>query len=215
MARVNVFSNPKKRPAKRKKAKRRTTVAKRASAPAKRRRSNPARRPAKRRVARRRNPIKAKGVMDANLLPALKAAAGAIVLDGAYSYLPIPAEYQSGQMGALIKGATTIGMGMLAERSKVMKPATVRDMVNGALTVQLHSIGQELVGGIMASGAVTTTPATGGEQTGDGTTNGLGYAGTARRAGRASSSLPRNLSGYQEDAGLSGYDMLNGYEHAY
>lgn len=208
MARVNVFSNPKKRPSKRRKAKRRTTVAKRASAPAKRRRrSNPAPRPAKRRVARRRNPIKGKGVVDQNLMPALKAAAGAIVLDGAYSFLPIPAEYQSGQMGALVKGAATIGMGMLAERSKVMKPATVRDMVNGALTVQLHSIGQELVGGIMASGAVTTTPATGD----DGTTQGLGYAGTSRRAGRARQGLPRNLSGY-ENANMAGYDMLSGYE---
>ncbi len=207
MARVNVFSNPKKRPSKRKKAKRRTTVAKRASAPAKRRR-NPAKRPAKRRVARRRNPITGKGVVDKNLMPALKAAAGAIVLDGAYSFLPIPAEYQSGQMGALVKAGAVIGMGMLAERSKVMKPATVRDMVNGSLTVQLHALGQELVGGVMAGGAVTTTPTT---DSGDGTAQGLGYAGTNRRAGVARGNLPRSVSGgmagYDLSPGIAGYDM--------
>lgn len=202
MARVQVLSNPRKRRKASPKRRKRTTAV------AKTRRRNPVRAAARRPVRRRRNPISRRGVVDKNLMPSLKGAAGAVVLDGIYSMLPIPAEYQTGHIGALVKAGVTLGFGVLAQKSKAMKPSTVNDLVNGSLTVQLHSIGQELVGGVMASGAVTQTAPT------DTTTaQGLGYTGTARRAGltdgRRRHPSPSGMAGYDmAEPGMSGYDFM-------
>ena len=203
MARVNVMSNPKRRPSKRRApAKKRTTRAitkRRASAPAKRRAP----------VKRRRNPARRKNdVIGNNIMPSVKAAAGAVLIDGAYSQLPIPAQYQSGVMGNVVKALVSVGLGMAAEKTKVIKADTARDMVNGALTVQVHAIMQESIGGMIAGQAVTSQPATGtgtDTATDTGTVQGLGYAGTSRRVGVAPRPLARTLGGYQN---LAGYNHM-------
>lgn len=103
---------------------------------------------------RRRNPA-GRGVVDTNLLPALKGAAGAVVLETLYDMLPIPPQYQVGMVGNLVKAGAAIGIGMAADKAKVLKGGNARDLVNGALTVQFAGMMREIVGGAMA----TATPA--------------------------------------------------------
>ena len=210
MPEVQVLSNPRKRP-----AKRRTTKSRKAPA----RKRNPTRRTASRRTParatrrtptrrRRRNPVRRQGIVNQNVMPALRGAAGAIVLDGAYSMLPIPEQYQTGYTGALVKAGTVLGIGYMAKQAKLLKPATITELVNGSLTVQMHAIGQELVGG-MVGGGVTTTPNGSGSGSGGNTTQGLGYAGSSPRAGTASPLAGyEGLSAMDADYGMAGYEML-------
>ena len=116
--------------------------------PTVRRRRNPVR--ARRKVTRRRrrNPIGGVPSMrniTGKVKTAATGAAGALALDIALAYIPLPAAVQSGIIGKITKGLGAIALGVVAHKVGV-KAADANRMAEGALTVQLHGIGKELVG---------------------------------------------------------------------
>lgn len=106
-------------------------------APARRRRTNTAAR-------RRSNPIKVNNVMENTIRPAAISAAGALSLDAAWGYVPLPEAFKAGPMRHVAKGAGAIGLGMLAEQVTTKKNA--QQLATGAMTVVLHDMGREFLG---------------------------------------------------------------------
>ena len=100
-----------------------------------------ARRSPARRIARRRNPIAKGNLLNDAIIPAATGAAGAVGLDVAMGYIPLPDALKTGPARHLVKGAAAIGLGMLA--SLVTKKSTAKALANGALTVTMHGAMQE------------------------------------------------------------------------
>lgn len=120
------------------------------NAPIRRRKLNPRRRRGKRRRSRsrrRRNPISLRGFAPTNLMGqvtgALPGAVGALGLDVALGFLPIPVNWKAGIPGYITKIVGAVGLGMLA--SNVVSGATAAKMTTGALTVMFHGILRELL----------------------------------------------------------------------
>ena len=165
MGTVTLLTNPKRRTAKRA-TRKPVAAARKVARKAKTARKYP--RPTKARASmaarvlrrRRKNPS-ARGIVDANLMPALKGAVGAVAINTVYDMLPIPANLQVGMVGNLVKMGAAIGIGMAAEKAKLAKGTTARDMVNGMLTVQLAGMLSEVVGGVTATLPTPTPAATG------------------------------------------------------
>lgn len=124
--------NPRKRrkAAKKKTAKRRRTTLARARSRA------PVRR-------RRRNPIKMDmaSIMKNTIMPSATAAGGAIAVDLALGYLPLPAMMKTGPVRHLVKGVAAISMGLLA--ANFVKPRTAELFATGAMTVALYDAAKE------------------------------------------------------------------------
>lgn len=103
--------------------------------------SNPRRR--KRRSSRRRsNPaprLSARSIQ-ANVMAALPGAFGALGLDVALGYLPLPTFLRTGFMAYATKAVGAIGLGMLANMSGLVRGATAAKMTEGALTVMFHGM---------------------------------------------------------------------------
>lgn len=123
----------------------------RRKSPTRRRRaraSNPARRkrrasPVRRRRAsvsrrRRRNPAPRLNVrsIQSSVMNAVPGAAGALALDVALGFIPIPANFKTGLLGYGVKGMGAVLIGMLA--GNVVKAQTATRMTEGALTVMIH-----------------------------------------------------------------------------
>lgn len=88
-----------------------------------------------RRVSRRsyrRNPAGRRGNLMGLLLSSFQGAAGAMVVNTAFNYLPLPAMLTAGPMKHVAKGALAVGLGML------VKNRMVAEMVKGSLTVTMH-----------------------------------------------------------------------------
>lgn len=109
----------------------RTTTRRRRSAP---RRATTARR------RYRRNPVKL-SLVNSMVKPAAIGAAGAIGLDLAYAYLPIPEGIKAGPFKYVAKGGAAIAMAMIAE--KIMSKSTARELGRGALTVVFHEAARD------------------------------------------------------------------------
>ncbi len=128
--------------------KRRRTVARRS-----RRRNpvaNPTHRPRRRTVARsrRRNPrarVFTAAKLQKQLMTAAQGALGALGLDIALAYIPLPPQMQGPFIGPVIKGAGAIMLGVVANMAGV-RADTANRMAEGALTVQLHGIGKQMLG---------------------------------------------------------------------
>ncbi len=117
----------------------------------KRRRRNPyhAAPPRKRRstVARRRrsNPQRLTAArVQRQLMTATQGALGALGLDIALAYIPLPAQMQGPFIGPVIKGLGAIGLGVVANMAGV-RADTANRMAEGALTVQIHGIGKTML----------------------------------------------------------------------
>lgn len=127
-------------PRKRKTTRRKTAVKRKVAV--KRRASPTRRRKSTRVVRRRRNPIRAKGIVDSQLTPALTAASGALGLDILLGFMPIPEQFKTGPFRHVIKGVGAIVMGMAA--SQVLTKKTAEQMATGALTVVMHDAMKEV-----------------------------------------------------------------------
>lgn len=114
--------------------------------PRRRRRRSPARR--RRSVRRRRrNPVGFKQTaIRSQVQTAATGAIGALGLDVALAYIPIPAMMKAGIPGKIMKGAAAIGLGLVAHRFLNVTAANAARLSEGALTVQFHGIGRELLG---------------------------------------------------------------------
>lgn len=148
MQELLVVSNPTRRRRKRKSVKRRKTSTRK-------RRRNPsppgARKRTRRAVTRRRsNPSGRRAFSQANITNVVRAAgagaAGAIALDIALGFVPLPANLKGGIMGDVTKAVGAIAIGALANMTKFVSSTTARDMTVGAMTVQFTGIGRKLLG---------------------------------------------------------------------
>lgn len=101
-----------------------------------RRRSTTVRR--RRSSSRRRNPSLSLRSVQSQVMEAGVGALGALALDVAQGYLPIPANLKGGIVGTGVKALLAIGIGVVGSKVKVVRPATAAKMANGALTVVLH-----------------------------------------------------------------------------
>lgn len=88
---------------------------------------------------RRRNPIRSGGVMG-QVQSAGVGALGALALDVALGYIPIPDTLKAGYVGYAFKGVAAIGLGMLAHSSKLVRAGTAAKLADGALTVVIHDL---------------------------------------------------------------------------
>ncbi len=110
-------------------------------------RANPIRRRRRRgtsvAVRRRRirhNPLRlgGGGIFGQLMMPAATAAVGALALDVAFGYLPLPANLRTGPLQLVTKTVGAIGLTFIA--SKVVSKSTAQAMGVGALTVVFHDV---------------------------------------------------------------------------
>lgn len=95
-------------------------------------------------ITRRRNPIGRKsGIVNELVMPSVMGTGGAVALDVAFHFLPLPTMLKTGAAHIAAKGAAAVLLGMLA--GKVMKKSTANEIARGALTVTMH---QAAVGAI-------------------------------------------------------------------
>lgn len=92
---------------------------------------------------RRRNQIRGNGVLNRVVMPALTAATGALALDVAWGYLPIPDQIKAGPMKHVAKAAGAIGLYYGA--AMVVKKQTAEAMAVGALAVVVHQAAKEMI----------------------------------------------------------------------
>lgn len=143
------------------------------NAPVRRRKLNPRKRRrsrSRRRSFRRRNPISLRSFRPTNIMDtmmgAVPGAVGALGLDVALGFLPIPVTWKAGIPGYLTKIVGAIGVGMVAQN--FVGSATAGKITTGALTVMFHGILRQLVSSNLPGvplGLYLDTP-------------GLGYAGS-------------------------------------
>ncbi len=89
---------------------------------------------------RRRNPQR-RGIMGV-VQPAFMGAAGALTLDIAWGYLPIPMNLKTGMLRHVVKGVGAIGLGYLV--NMVASRKTADEMTKGAMTVVIHGCMREV-----------------------------------------------------------------------
>jgi len=130
-----------------------------AMARARSRKANPRRRPAARHTAahhvrrrrrnplhlfsaprrhhrRRRNPISAGGIKGL-LMPAVFGAAGAVLVDAAMTYIPLPDTMKTGTIGMVTKAGAALLLGTMGRK---VFGARATDMAVGSLTVQTYAL---------------------------------------------------------------------------
>lgn len=122
----------------RRRRRKKTTTRKRRRNPV----ANPRRRRRRKTTARRRrrNPARRVTMMTVqrDVMEALQGATGALALDITLGYLPIPANLKVGFVGTAVKALAAIGLGIVGQNMRVVRPATAKAWANGALTVVLH-----------------------------------------------------------------------------
>lgn len=159
MPQLMLVSNP----SKRRKSARKKSVSKR------RKSSGSSRRRASRRksLTFRSNPIRVRGMMsrvvDQQLMPAAKQAAGALAVDVVFGYIGsyLPAQLSTGALRHMTKAAGAIVLSAVA--ANFVKSSTANEMAKGALTVTIHDAAKELLAsavpgvplGFYTSGVVT------------------------------------------------------------
>lgn len=119
-----------------------------------RRRSSPLRRYRRRTMRRRRNPIRAGNILS-DLMPALQGAAGAIVTETAYRFIPAPgalAMLKGPMLAPVTKLATAYGVSMLARTFLGRRVAT--NLLSGALVVIAYDfVNQQILSRLPAVGS--------------------------------------------------------------
>lgn len=83
------------------------------------------------------------GIMSMEVMPAVQGAIGAIGVDVALGYIPLPDALKTPTTFPLMKGVIAVAIGMLA--AKFGKPSLGRAMAVGGMTVALHDAGKNLV----------------------------------------------------------------------
>lgn len=151
-----VASNPRKRrssPAQKAAARRniKKAQAARRRSPARRRKASPRRRTSykrKRNPTRPRARARARGMIDAMVMPALIGGAGAVANDMLVNFLPIPANLKTGWMRHVTKTVSAVGLAWAADMlpGRLVTKSTVNQLGAGALTV----VGYNLVRDLMA-----------------------------------------------------------------
>lgn len=97
-----------------------------------------------RRIRRRRNPIRIPGLggIGSLLMPAVVGAAGAIAVDAAMAYVPLPASLKSGNMANVTRLGAAVLLGTVG-RKLLGRHATTAAI--GAMTVTAYQVGKNLM----------------------------------------------------------------------
>ena len=157
----------------RRKRRKKTTVKRRRKNPVRRRRTKRRKTSSRR---RRRNPrLTARSVQN-QLMDALQGATGGLALDVTLGYLPIPANLKAGLVGTGVKALLAIGIGVLGQNFKIVKPSTAAKLSNGALTIVLHDELKKQVQNFMPNIPM-------GEYMNSGYNDGMGYYGSGYNPG--------------------------------
>lgn len=141
-----IFMNPRRKARKARKSRRRSRRSVAAvvhSNPVRRRRRG--KRMTLRSVRRgtRRNPLIPAGFVNGQLIPAAQGAAGALALDLALGYIPLPEQLKTGMVRHVTKAALAVGIGVAVE--KLSNRTAGKAAALGALTVVLHDAAREAV----------------------------------------------------------------------
>lgn len=123
--------NPRKR-----RTRRKTSTRRRRRAPVRRRTTARRRNPVKRVRRRRRANPSMRGIQG-QAMTAFNGAVGALGLDIALGYIPLPANLKAGPLGYATKLAGAVGLGMVAKN--FVKATTATKLTEGAMTVVIHS----------------------------------------------------------------------------
>lgn len=110
-----------------------------ARARVRRRKHNPIR--ARRSRRYRPNPMRVGNIASFTkhtLMPSVVGAAGALGVDVILGFLPIPVQFKTGPMRAIVKIAGAVGIGMVA--ANFMKRETAHQIAAGAITVTLYDV---------------------------------------------------------------------------
>lgn len=95
----------------------------------------------------RRNPtggrMTMRSVINQLVIPAAQAGAGALALDIAWGYVPVPLEWKTGNLRHVVKGGGAIVLGMIAQQ--VLGAQIGKNIAMGALTVTFHDAMRDLV----------------------------------------------------------------------
>lgn len=122
--------------------------------------ANPKRRRKRRKTSvgrrRRRNPARriTARTIQKQLTVATQGALGAIGLDIALAYIPLPAQLTGPIATPVVKGLAAVGLGAVAGMAGV-RAETANRMTEGALTVQLHTIGKNMLSQFMPNIAMS------------------------------------------------------------
>lgn len=83
----------------------------------------------------RRNPTKRgiQGIITRDVVPSIVGGAGALSIDIAMNYLPLPAAFKQGPANLAARGGIALGLGMLLQN--FMRKDTAANITKGALTV--------------------------------------------------------------------------------
>lgn len=94
----------------------------------------------------RRNPRHVGGIVKqatSALMPAVIAAGGAVGVDIALGYLPLPDNLKTGMLRHVTRAAAAVALGVAA--GYVVKPETARQIMSGGLTVTFYGAMRELI----------------------------------------------------------------------
>ena len=160
----------------------------------------------KRRRARRHNPLSLRGLsgggivrrIKSTVMPAAYAVAGAVGLDLAWGYLPIPDTLKVGTTRYFAKGAGAVLLGWIAE--KVVKKEHAHMIGVGAMTVVLYTAAREA----LANYAPSVNQALG--DAGDDFSR-LSYYGSGSVAGLGFGRYPGRHAGVGDGDELGVYDQ--------
>ena len=174
-----------------------------------RRRKSPVRRRRTSVRRRRRNPARriTARTIQRQLTVATQGALGAIGLDIALAYIPLPAQLTGPFATPVIKGLAAVGLGAVAGMAGI-RAETANRMTEGALTVQLHTIGKTMLAQFMPNIAM-------GEYL-----SGMGYYGSGYNPGQSVDDPDWNsgMGTYLTDISADDMDMDQGgfamYENA-
>ncbi len=97
--------------------------------------------------AYRRNPaggrMTMRSVMNQIVMPSFQAGLGALALDVAWGFVPVPLEWKVGNLRHVVKGGGAIVLGMIAQQ--MLGAQMGRNIAMGALTVTFHDAMRDMV----------------------------------------------------------------------
>lgn len=97
--------------------------------------------------AYRRNPgggrMTMRSVMNQIVVPSFQAGLGALALDMAWGFVPVPLEWKVGNLRHVVKGGGAIVLGMVAQQ--LLGAQMGRNIAMGALTVTFHDAMRDMV----------------------------------------------------------------------
>ncbi len=127
-------------------------------------------------------------------MPAALGAAGAIALDIAYAYLPLPANLKAGSFAVPVKAAAVLGIGALASRFLPKQRTLINGAVLASLTIAAYNFGRAQIATMLPGVQLNEY------------VSGMGYTGAAQFLPDYSSGVSEYVSGANPGASQNAWD---------